>query len=94
LAPAIRSAFYVSQTPDPTGAYYSYQFSTPSFPDYPKYGVWPDAYYATTNESSPAVYAFNRAAMLAGQPATAQRFTAPSWLASASRRSPRPTWTA
>jgi subtilisin-like proprotein convertase family protein len=68
---------YVSQTPDPTGAYYSYQFSTPSFPDYPKYGVWPDAYYATTNESSPAVYALNRAAMLNGQPATAQRFTAP-----------------
>ncbi|MFO7682720.1 MAG: hypothetical protein R6X34_22005, partial [Chloroflexota bacterium] len=31
---------YVSQTPDPTGAYYSYQFSTPTFPDYPKYGVW------------------------------------------------------
>jgi hypothetical protein len=68
---------YVSQTPDPTGAYYSYQFPTPSFPDYPKYGVWPDAYYATTNESSPAVYAFNRVAMLAGTPSTAQRFTAP-----------------
>jgi hypothetical protein len=68
---------YVSQTPNPTGAYYSYQFSTPSFPDYPKYGVWPDAYYATTNESSPAIYAFNRAAMLAGNAATSQRFTAP-----------------
>ncbi len=68
---------YVSQTPDPTGAYYSYQFNTPSFPDYPKYGVWPDAYYATTNESSPAIYALNRAAMLAGTPASSQRFTAP-----------------
>ncbi len=68
---------YVSQTPDPTGAYYSYQFNTPSFPDYPKYGVWPDAYYATTNESSPAVYALNRTAMLAGAPASSQRFTAP-----------------
>lgn len=68
---------YVSQTPDPTGAYYSYQFNTPSFPDYPKYGVWPDAYYVTTNESSPANYALNRAAMLVGSPATAQRFTAP-----------------
>ncbi|MFZ2358388.1 MAG: hypothetical protein WA040_03520, partial [Anaerolineae bacterium] len=67
---------YVSQTADPTGAYYSYQFATPSFPDYPKYGVWPDAYYATTNESSPAIYAFDRAKMLAGVPATAQRFTA------------------
>lgn len=68
---------FVSQTPDPTGAYYSYQFNTPSFPDYPKYGLWHDAYYATTNESSPAVYALNRSAMLAGLPATAQRFTAP-----------------
>lgn len=68
---------FVSQTPDPTGAYYSYQFSTPSFPDYPKYGVWPDAYYVTTNESSPAVYAFNRTAMLAGTAATSQRFIAP-----------------
>ncbi|MEI2688239.1 MAG: hypothetical protein V9H69_00430 [Anaerolineae bacterium] len=68
---------YVSQTPDPTGAYYSYQFTTPSFPDYPKYGVWPDAYYATTNESSPAMYAFDRAKMLAGLPATSQRFIAP-----------------
>ena len=68
---------YVSQTPDPTEAYYSYQFATPSFPDYPKYGVWPDAYYATTNESSPAIYAFNRAAMLTGGAATSQRFTAP-----------------
>ncbi|HSN73788.1 MAG TPA: hypothetical protein VL334_01710, partial [Anaerolineae bacterium] len=68
---------YISQTPDPTGAYYSYQFNTPSFPDYPKYGVWPDAYYATTNESSPAIYALNRVAMLAGTPATSQRFTAP-----------------
>ena len=68
---------YVSQTPDPTGAYYSYQFATPSFPDYPKYGVWPDAYYATANESNPAIYAMNRTAMLAGAAATMQRFTAP-----------------
>ena len=67
---------FISQTPDPQGAYYSYQFSTPSFPDYPKYGVWPDAYYATANESSPSVFALDRAKMLAGQPATSQRFTA------------------
>jgi hypothetical protein len=66
----------ISQTPDPTGAYFSYQFSTPGFPDYPKYGIWPDAYYASTNESSPAVYAMDRAQMLAGLPATSQRFTA------------------
>ena len=68
----------ISQTADPQGAYYSYQFNTPSFPDYPKYGVWPDAYYATANESSPSALALDRVKMLAGQPATAQRFTAPS----------------
>ena len=38
----------ISQTPDPTGAYYRYAFSAPSFPDYPKYGVWPDGYYLNT----------------------------------------------
>ncbi len=68
---------FISQTPDPTGAYYSYRFTTPSFPDYPKYGVWPDAYYVSTNESNPAAYAFDRTRMLAGLPATSQRFAAP-----------------
>lgn len=68
---------FISQTPDPTGAYFSYQFSTPSFPDYPKYGVWPDGYYVSTNESSTAAYALDRVSMLAGLPATSQRFTAP-----------------
>jgi hypothetical protein len=68
---------YVSETSDPTGAYFAYQFNTPNFPDYPKYGVWPDAYYVTTNEGSPAVYALDRTAMLAGTAATSQRLTAP-----------------
>ena len=45
---------FISQTADPTGSYYSYQFSTPTFPDYPKYGVWSDAYYVSANEG-PAV---------------------------------------
>jgi len=67
---------YVSQTGDPTGAYYAYDFTTPYFPDYPKYAVWPDAYYVTTNETgAPAVYALDRAKMLNGQAATFQRFT-------------------
>ncbi|MGB3713689.1 MAG: hypothetical protein WA996_04590 [Candidatus Promineifilaceae bacterium] len=68
---------FISTTPDPLGTYNSYQFSTPDFPDYPKYAVWPDGYYATTNESSPSSYALDRTAMLAGNPATSQRFTAP-----------------
>src|ERR1700682_402124 len=41
----------VSQTPDPTGAYnrYSFGYGNSDFIDYPKLGVWPDAYYATYN---------------------------------------------
>jgi PKD repeat protein len=70
---------YVSQTSDPvSGGWFNYDFAVPQFPDYPKYAVWPDAYYVSTNESSPAAYALDRAKMLNGQPATFQRFTAPS----------------
>ena len=69
---------YVSKTADPTGAYWNYDFATPNFPDYPKYAVWPDAYYVTTNEDGgPAAYALDRASMLTGAAATSQRFTAP-----------------
>lgn len=67
---------YVAQTNDPiNGGYFGYQFQAPSFPDYPKYGVWHDAYYVGTNETSSALYALDRTAMLAGQPASMQRFT-------------------
>ncbi|MGH2544139.1 MAG: hypothetical protein ACRDIB_15165, partial [Ardenticatenaceae bacterium] len=69
---------YVSETEDPiTTNWFAYNFPTPNFPDYPKYGVWPDAYYVSTNENLPAVYALERLEMLNGQPATMQRFTAP-----------------
>ena len=70
---------YISRTPDPvSGGWYNYDFATPSFPDYPKYGVWPDAYYVSTNENPPAVYALDRTRMLQGLSATSQRFTVPS----------------
>ena len=40
----------VSTSPDPTGTYFRYAFSYErSFNDYPKMGVWPDAYYITYN---------------------------------------------
>lgn len=70
---------YVSQTSDPvTGGWYNYVFQTAGLPDYPHFGVWGDAYYGTTNESSPAVYAFDRTNMLAGATARPmQRFTVP-----------------
>jgi hypothetical protein len=48
----------VSQTGDPTGAYFRYAFITQPdtedggffFPDYPKYGVWRDSYIMTTRD--------------------------------------------
>ena len=40
----------VSTSPDPTGTYFRYAFSySRNFNDYPKMGVWPDAYYITYN---------------------------------------------
>jgi hypothetical protein len=39
----------VSQTSDALGAYHRYAFAYSEFPDYPKLGVWPDAYYITFN---------------------------------------------
>ncbi|MCF8371583.1 MAG: T9SS type A sorting domain-containing protein [Bacteroidales bacterium] len=65
----------ISTTANPTGTYYTYSFNAPYFPDYPKYSVWKDSYIITTNENTSAVYALNRTNMLAGTPATAQRFT-------------------
>ena len=72
---------FISQTPDPTGAYFNYNFPTPSFPDYPKYGVWPSAtnsaYFVGSNEATGAAYALDRTQMLAGLAATSQRFAIP-----------------
>jgi subtilisin-like proprotein convertase family protein len=70
-----RMCIAISTTPDPTGAYYLYQFTMPNFPDYFKFGVWPDAYYMGTNTGFPNqyyAYAFDRARMLNGLPATFQ----------------------
>ena len=64
----------VSTGPDPTGTYYRYAFSYDrSFNDYPKMGVWPDAYYISYNMfrngrsfTGNTVCAFERAQMLIG----------------------------
>ncbi len=58
--------FAVSDSPDPLGSYNTYAYSLSSFPDYPKYSIWADAYYMTANSNSQNVVAFDRAAMLAG----------------------------
>jgi hypothetical protein len=65
----------ISKTADPTADYWLYSFAVGSFPDYFKFGVWPDGYYMSANESSYTAYAFDRTKMLAGQAATFQKFT-------------------
>jgi len=58
---------YTSRTADPiAGGWCAYVFQDTSFPDYPKYGVWPDVYLATSNQggSGPNVYGFDRVNML------------------------------
>ncbi|MDT8393238.1 MAG: GEVED domain-containing protein [Bacteroidales bacterium] len=40
----------VSETGDPTGAWYRYAYEFTNMPDYPKFGVWPDGYYFTINQ--------------------------------------------
>jgi hypothetical protein len=68
----------VSTTKDATGSYYLYEFHFGrTFHDYEKLGVWPDAYYMSSNEfpdgsetsAGAGAMAFERAKMLAGQPA-------------------------
>jgi len=68
--------FAVSQTNDPLGSYWLYDFviSPGCFNDYPKIGVWPDGYYLTANEfcgsfRSAIAVAFEKPAMLTGAPA-------------------------
>ncbi len=55
----------ISQTNDPTGAWYAYTFTAPEFTDYLKFSAWQDAYYMTAN-SVYKIFAFNRTKMLAG----------------------------
>jgi len=68
----------VSQTSDPTGAWYRWEYQFDNIPDYPKFGVWRDAYFMSFNRFlSPshfdgiAAVAFDRTAMLAGAPSPA-----------------------
>jgi hypothetical protein len=72
----------VSQTSDPTGAYYRYAFITQPdledggyfFPDYPKYGVWRDTYIMTTRDFGfddrygISVYGLEKNKMVNGEP--------------------------
>jgi hypothetical protein len=83
----------VSTSPDATGSYNRYEFDFgANLPDYPKFGVWPDAYYYSANTFTPfggtfnflgaQACAFDRAAMLAGRAATTICFQNPPSVAS------------
>src|SRR3954465_6419188 len=74
----------ISTSSDATGSYHRYEFDFGvNFPDYPKFGIWPDAYYNTINVfpgkgfAGAQACAFDRAAMLTGAPATAICFQQP-----------------
>ncbi len=76
--------FAVSQTPDPLGPYYLYDYvfsPNGGLNDYPKVSVWPDGYYISVNEfdasqsfSGAVAAAVDREAMLSGLPAALVRF--------------------
>ncbi len=79
----------VSTSSDATGSYNRYEFDFgANFPDYPKYGIWPDAYYNTVNVfpghgfAGAEACAFDRSAMLAGLAANAICFQQPSSVSS------------
>ncbi len=61
----------ISETSDPLGSWYQYAFQYPTFNDYPKFGIWHDAYYASFNMFGndyvrAAVSAYERDKMLVG----------------------------
>jgi hypothetical protein len=80
-APYYYDCVAVSQTGDPTGAYYRYAFATQEdadglyyFPDYPKYGIWRDNLLMATRDFGDAggygisVYALEKNKMVNGDP--------------------------
>jgi hypothetical protein len=71
----------VSTSSDATGSYNRYAFQQPNFNDYPKIGIWPDAYYVSfnmfddfNNFIGSRACAFDSASMRAGLAATQQCF--------------------
>lgn len=66
----------VSTTSDATGTFNRYSYGYSQFNDYPKLGVWPDAYYFTFNMFNGSSFlgantcAYDRNAMVNGQTAT------------------------
>lgn len=63
----------ISETSDPMGSYFAYSFTVSlggsAFPDYPKFGIWPNGYYMSANCSSKNCVVFEREEMLLGNSA-------------------------
>lgn len=76
FAPPFRQMIAISKTGSPTGEYYLYEFVMPNLKlnDYPKIGVWHDAYYMSTDEffgsdyAGSGAFAFEREKLLVGDP--------------------------
>ncbi len=77
-----KTCIAISTTADATGSYYRFVFNQPyGFPDYPKVGIMPDAYYQTQNNfgllgaqyEGVTVCAYQRAELLAGNAKKAQQ---------------------
>jgi hypothetical protein len=74
--PPFRQMVAVSESGDPTGRYYLFEFVMPNVKlnDLAKFGVWPDAFYMSTEEylgsdyAGVGAFAFDRAKMLRGDP--------------------------
>ncbi len=63
------SCFAISTSPDALGTYYRYEFpQTAGFPDYPKLGIMPDAYYQSNN-----MFNFQLTAYIGTQPCAYER---------------------
>ena len=82
-AQGFHACLAVSATPDPTGPYHRYDFlySQTLLNDYPKFGIWRDSYTMTANDflngavfNGVGIQAYERDAMLAGQPADVVTF--------------------
>lgn len=77
--PPTHECIAVSQTGNPViGGWFLYDFTFNFAHDYPKIGVWPDGYYMSSQRGFPGgslnAVVFDRAQMLAGNPATFQAF--------------------
>ena len=76
--PVYYNCVAVSTSGDPTGSWYRWAISNGTkFPDYPKYGIWTDAYYISTRDfdyNQPTsyvgvgAYALNRNDLVSGNP--------------------------